>query len=60
MSAAKRSSHSLKLDQAHRSKQPWERARGAPRSGNPRYMPKVIKDKNGVKRKVYILRPATK
>jgi len=34
-----------------RSKEPWERGRGAPRKGNPRYKP-VIRDG----RKVYILR----
>ncbi len=60
MPAAKRSSHSLKLDQARRSKQPWERARGAKKIGNPRYMPRIVKDKNGNKKKVYVLRPAKK
>jgi len=34
-----------------RSKEPWERGRGAKRKGNPRYKPVV---RNG--RKVYILR----
>lgn len=34
-----------------RSKEPWERGRGAPRKGNPRYKPVV---RHG--RKVYILR----
>jgi len=40
------------LDQKRRSKQKWERGRGAPRKGNPRYKPVI---RNG--RKVYILRP---
>lgn len=52
----KRSKRSLNADRKRRSKQPWERARGAPKKGNPRYMPKMIKDKNGVRRKVYVLR----
>lgn len=34
-----------------RSKEPWERGRGAKRKGNPRYKPVVRKG-----RKVYILR----
>jgi len=38
-------------DQARRSKQNWERGRGARRIGNPRYKPVV---RNG--RKVYVLR----
>ena len=38
-------------DQARRSKQGWERGRGAPRKGNPRYKPVVRKG-----RKVYVLR----
>jgi len=38
-------------DQARRSKQDWERGRGARRIGNPRYKPVVRKGK-----KVYILR----
>ena len=40
-----------RADQSRRSKQPWERGRGAKRKGNPRYKPVV---RNG--RKVYILR----
>ena len=35
-----------------RSKEPWERGRGAPKKGNPRYMPVM---RNG--RKVYVVRP---
>jgi len=38
-------------DQARRSKQNWERGRGAKRKGNPRYKPVVRAG-----RKVYILR----
>ena len=38
-------------DGKSRSKQPWERGRGAKRKGNPRYKPVV---RNG--RKVYVLR----
>lgn len=38
-------------DQARRSKQKWERGKGAKRKGNPRYKP--VK-RNG--RKVYIVR----
>lgn len=39
-------------DQARRSKQNWERGRGARRIGNPRYKPVTRAG-----RKVYILRP---
>ena len=38
-------------DQKRRSKQKWERGRGAKRKGNPRYKP--VKRKG---RKVYVLR----
>jgi len=38
-------------DQTRRSKQGWERGRGAKRIGNPRYKPVI---RNG--KKVYILR----
>jgi len=44
-----------KQDQARRSKQDWERGRGAKRKGNPRYKPVVRKG-----RKVYILRKRKK
>ena len=40
-----------KQDQARRSKQGWERGRGAKRKGNPRYKPVKRSGK-----KVYILR----
>ena len=40
-----------KQDMTKRSKQPWERGRGARRIGNPRYKPVI---RNG--KKVYVLR----
>ena len=43
-------------DQARRSKQPWERGRGAKKKGNPRYKPVRRRDKNDVLRKLYVLR----
>jgi hypothetical protein len=49
-----------RADQVRRSKQPWERGRGAPKKGNPRYKPVRRRDKNGVMRKVYVLRHPTK
>jgi hypothetical protein len=55
-----RSSLSIKLDRVRRSTEDWERGRGASKKGNPRYMPTIVTDKNGVQRKVYILRPAKK
>lgn len=45
------SSRGLKQDRSRRSKEDWERGRGAKRKGNPRYKP-VVRNK----RKVYILR----
>jgi len=51
-----RSSRSLKQDMARRSKQNWERGKGARKIGNPRYKPVRVKDKNDVMRKVYKLR----
>ena len=51
-----RSKRSIKIDRSKRSKQGHERGRGAPRKSNPRYKPVRRKDKNGVMRKVYILR----
>jgi len=47
----KHTSRGLKQDKKRRSKQTWERGRGAKRKGNPRYKPVV---RNG--RKVYVLR----
>jgi len=43
-------------DQSRRSKQDWERGRGARKIGNPRYKPKRIKGKDDVVRKIYVLR----
>lgn len=51
-----RSKFSKSRDDALRSKQNWERGRGAPRKGNPRYTPKNVTGKDGVRRKVYKLR----
>jgi len=45
-----------RLDQTRRSKQDWERGRGARRIGNPRYTPKRVKGKDDVIRKIYVLR----
>ena len=55
-SVKRRSRKSFKLDKAKRSKQGWERGKGAPRKSNPKYKPVRRRDKNGVTRKVYILR----
>ena len=49
-------SRGIKADRRLTSKQRWERGRGAKKKANPRYMPKMITDKNGIKRKVYVLR----
>jgi len=43
-------------DQVRRSKQDWERGRGAKKKGNPRYKPVRRRDKNDVLRKLYVLR----
>lgn len=55
-----RSFRSLKQDRRLRSKQDWERGKGAKKIGNPRYKPVNIVDKNGKKRKVYKLRKPDK
>lgn len=52
----KHTSRGWAQDQGERSKQAWERGRGAPKKGNPRYKPQVITNKNGNKQKVYVLR----
>jgi hypothetical protein len=49
-------SRGLKLDRSKRSKESHERGKGAPKKGNPNYTPKMITDKNGIRRKVYVLR----
>jgi len=46
----------LKQDMKRRSKQDWERGRGARRISNPRYKPVKRHDKNKVLRKLYVLR----
>ena len=43
-------------DDQLRSKESHERGKGAPKKGNPRYQPKIITDKNGNKKKVYVVR----
>jgi len=52
-----RTTRALRADDSRRSKQDWERGLGAPKKGNPRYVPEYIIDKNGVRRKVYVLHP---
>jgi len=47
----RKSALGLLLDRQRRSKEPWERGRGAKRKGNPRYKP--VRRKG---RKVYIVR----
>ena len=49
--AIKHTKRGWKQDRARRSKQNWERGRGAKRKGNPRYKPVTRKG-----RKVYVLR----
>jgi len=45
-----------RLDQVRRSKQDWERGRGARKIGNPRYKPVRVRGKDDVIRKIYKLR----
>ncbi len=52
----KHTSRGLKQDIRLRSKENWERGRGAKKKGNPRYKPVNRKDKNDVLRKLYVLR----
>jgi len=52
----KHTSRGLKADMKRRSKENWERGRGARKIGNPRYKPVRRKDKNDVIRKIYKLR----
>jgi len=52
----KHTSRGLKQDIERRSKENWERGRGARKIGNPRYKPVKRRDKNDVLRKLYILR----
>ena len=52
----KHTKRGLKQDIKMRSKENWERGRGAKKIGNPRYTPKRIKGKDDVIRKIYCLR----
>lgn len=47
---------SQKKDMKRRSKEGWERGKGAKKKGNPRYKPCKVRDVNDVLRKVYKLR----
>lgn len=51
-----RTTLSISLDRKRRSNEPWERGKGAPKKGNPRYKPVRRRDKNGNMKKVYIVR----
>jgi hypothetical protein len=51
----KRTTRGRSQDARRRSKQPWERGRGARRIGNPRYKPSTC-IRNGKRVKVYRLR----
>ena len=42
-----------KKDQKRRSKQNWERGKRAPKKGNPRYKPVMVRTKKGYTKKVY-------
>ena len=55
-SPIKHTSRGWSKDGKLHSKEGWERGKGAPKKGNPRYRPVTIKDKNGNKRKIYKLR----
>ena len=52
----KHTNRGLKQDMRRRSKQNWERGRGARKIGNPRYKPVRVRGKDNVVRKVYKLR----
>lgn len=56
MARRTRTSRGRSQDRKRRSREPWERGRGAPKKGNPRYKRVRRRDKNGVMRAVYILR----
>lgn len=56
MAKRKHTKRGWRQDQKRRSQQNWERGKGAKRKGNPRYKPVKRKGKDGVRRKVYILR----
>jgi len=52
----KYTSRGLKADLKRRSKENWERGRGAKKKGNPRYKPVMVTGKDDVRRKCYKLR----
>jgi hypothetical protein len=52
----KHTKRGLKQDIKKRSKQNWERGKGARKIGNPRYKPVRVKGKDDVVRKIYKLR----
>jgi len=52
----KHTSRGLKQDLKRRSKENWERGRGAKKKGNPRYKPVRRRGKDDVVRKLYVLR----
>ena len=54
--AIKHTKRGLKQDIKRRSKENWERGRGARKIGNPRYKPVRVRGKDDVVRKVYKLR----
>ena len=55
-----RSHRSIVSDRRQRSKQNWERGKGAKKIGNPRYKSVSIVDKNGNNKKVYVVRKPRK
>ena len=54
--AIKHTSRGLAQDMKRRSKENWERGRGARKIGNPRYKPVRVRGKDDVVRKIYKLR----
>ena len=52
----KHTKRGLNQDIRRRSKENWERGRGARKIGNPRYIPVRVRGKDDVVRKVYKLR----
>lgn len=51
-----RTTRAINQDRARRSAEPWERGRGAPKIGNPRYMPSTCM-RAGKRVKCYRVRP---
>ncbi len=58
--SGKKSTKSISMDRKRRSSQPWERGKKAPRKGNPRYTPKMVRTKAGKLVKRYVVRRKTK